>query len=450
MDGLTRRAVLRALPGVVAGSAGVSARSARASETDTAFDPTVHAFDFQNWSTTASRYPEHNHESITEEQVRRAIKGRWADAFEATVGVDPGRISDALFDAIARQVYVSANQFSATNGHCYGMIFAAQAYYEHPERIPFGRETASEFTHPAEPLDDPAEPIGEEIDLFQTIQILDPNAWLGRRAIARPDRIDVAREVETVLAVVDRFGTAGITLVDDDTRLSHQVLVYGYERSSSMIRLFVYDPNRPASWYAEGHTPTVDINHRGDTETMESYGRYRTVLYNRRDRQTAVAAGAPETISSETVPKATVEDTFRFVLFLVDSPAVQLATIGPEKRAISRDLSPFMNVDATEYHTMSYRYGAPTGEYRVAVTAAEETTYQLVAKAASTDGELLERTIDATIEEGEIHGYLATLPATGEGGSIERITGAVDWRHVAAGLGATAVGAGARLSRSLE
>ena len=166
----------------------------------------------------------------------------------------------ALIDLVARQLYVAVNQLSATNGHCYGMVFTAQRYYENPDSIPLGRESASRLAHPEKSTGGREPAVGSDIDHYQNKQFLSPYSWLGRRRAYGLGDIDYRAEVATITAAVGEYGTAGITVFNPNSLYSHQVLVYGYERDAEGITFRIYDPNVPAPDYARGGTRTLRVD----------------------------------------------------------------------------------------------------------------------------------------------------------------------------------------------
>ena len=445
----TRRAFLGAVaaPALVgvgrAGRAGWAASTARAG--DDAFRPSVHGFGFRNWSTAVPTFPEHVHESVAEEDVRRGVGREWRGALEGALALDASGLSSAVIDAIAKQVYVSLNQRSATNGHCYGMTFVAQRYFERPEEVPFGRATASELTHPAEPVEDPSvAPVGREVDYFQNRQFLDPYAWLGRRVMAYPAWIDYGAQLSVLRSVVEAYGTAGVTLLDTATGASHQILVHDVRDGPSGFSLAFYDPNRPAAEYENAPPARIDLDRTDDGYVVRPYGRgFDAFVYNRYDR--AIAARG-DTDPLEHVDGSAVHVRRRLTslaLFLVDSPAVHLAVLGPDGRPVRRDRSPFMDRRHTEYHSMRYRYGPPPGRYRVVLTGEAATEYALLVKVASPDGEVVATEVTDSIGAGEVHAYTATVPESGTSGTLERDRdGAVPhWLLGGAGIAVGAAGA---------
>lgn len=388
----------------------------------TSFDPAVHGFGFQNWSTSVPTYPEHDHDAVSEAQVRRTLRGRWTDALRRVLDLDVGATTDSALDVIAKQLYVSVNQRSATNGHCYGMVFAAQRYFEEPGAVPLDRERAREFTNPSDPLDDPGRaPVGEDIDHFQNTQFLDFRAWLGRRAVFRPRWIDYASQLEDLRAVIDEYGTAGVTLVNTETRSSHQVLLHGHRTRPASVTFDVYDPNLTARGYGPNRNrPTIRVDTDGEAPLVEPYGDlgYDAFVYNRYDRLIAAGAGDGPV---ERPPADLRDSLFPVGLFLTDAD-VALAVVDGDGRPLARTVSAFMDRRNTEYDRMRVRYGMAPGRYRVVVTGNDATDYTLSADVAGLEGELLSATVSSRVRAGEVHEYEAVVPASPDGeGSLERV-----------------------------
>jgi len=428
---------------------------------DEEFHPTVHGFGFRNWSTRDPVFTEHDHEAVDEGQVRRLLGRRWEGPARRALDVNVLQLPDALFDAIAKQLYVSVNQQSGTNGHCYGMVFAAQQYFEEPDSIPLDREVASEFDHPEAPVEDRATgPVAAEIDHYHITQFFDLHSWLGRRAILRPDWIDYERQLDRIAAVVDEFGTAGITVFNSQTRASHQVLVYDYSREPGATRLFVYDPNYRAGRYARPRSPEpIEVDTTGSEPTVRPYGKgYDGLVFNRRKRVAAARGASESEDRTEGSPLVgpTGEDVadqlFDLALFLVDSEGVSLTVVGPDDRPLLRDDATYLDRSRTEYGRMRYRYGFSPGRYEIKVVGEADADYALRALVADAEGTRLDARPSASISAGEVHRYTAEVPESGTG-SIERVTGesgGTSWfgsswrgRLGAVGVGAVATGVAA-------
>jgi hypothetical protein len=443
-NGVSRRDVLGRL--VALPAAGLAVGSAAATPTAEPFDPARHAFGFVNWATSDPVFPEHDHLAVSEAQIRRTIKRDWRQPLDNVLDLNVADVSDAFLDALALQVYVSANQLSATNGHCYGMSYVAQQYYEEPETVPLGRRFASEFTAPTDPVDDPdTEPVGAEIDLYQTSQVFDFRAWLGRRAMFRPEWIDYEAQLQNLIEVLDYFGTAGITVFNPTEGFSHQVLAYGYERVSGGVRILIYDPNIHARWYAGGDRRlTIDVD-LGEEVVVHPYKpspdiRYDEFIFNRYERTLASRKRPDPPAAIDRSPGELRNALGRVAVFTVDDPEVALSVVAPDGKPVQRDRARYMDRQRSSVHAVRYRYGAPAGRYRITVTGRAETDYTLETHAASFEGTLLDARETASIEPSEVHRYVADVPeATADGGALTLDGGDADRWLV--GVGGAAVGA---------
>ncbi|PSQ18867.1 hypothetical protein BRD00_03740 [Halobacteriales archaeon QS_8_69_26] len=92
------------------------------------------------------------------------------------------------------------------------MVLTAQEYFERPESIPVDGRVAAEIEHPTVPVDDPSAPVYRRIVESQAEQFLRFRAWLARRSMLRPERIDTAALLEDVRATVEESGTAPVSL----------------------------------------------------------------------------------------------------------------------------------------------------------------------------------------------------------------------------------------------
>lgn len=453
----TRRRILAAMAGVgVAGSgfgAGRALAGDHVEEHERRFQPTEDGFGFANWSTVDGG-PAPSVPTIGEGDVVATIREEWREPVREHLGLGVERLPSTLVSAIAKQIYTSLNQLSGTNGHCYGMVFAAQRYHEEPATIPLNRSRASQFVQPDEPIGQPdVHPVLDEIEHFHRRQFTDFYAWLGRRAAFRPRWIDYPEQLRDLTATVNAFGTAGITLVDTDDNAQHQVLVHDYEASPGLVTLEVYDPNVPASRYPDRRS-TVVLKVDGERPQMRPYGRgYDQFVFNRYDRIVRARAEERGPFDRLTVGPEDVRSTlFDLVLFLAASPTVSMVVVGPDGRALDRDLADFMDRSRSTYEAMRYRYGASPGTYRVVVLGEADGRYEIEAMAASIDGTLLEETIVDDLGVGEVHRYEVAVPETpGEAGDVERVADGASWSPwIAAAGGAAAAGAVALGHRTLR
>jgi hypothetical protein len=341
-DGSTRRsflaaasagAVVSVAPFVLGSGSGGGIR--RAGIADGPFDPVRHGFGFFNWRVSQGPYPGIVETGSTPD---REFSDRWEEPFQQAFDRPLTTLPDRLRESLARHAHEGLIEVTRTDGYCYGMVFAAQRYFERPETIPAGFERASEIVHPEAPLSSPETPVLDEIIAYHTSQYLDFYAWFGRYAIARPSLIDYAEQLRELTAVLDVYGTAGVTLVRGGSSRSHQVLVYDYERRSDGVTLDVYDPNYRAELYEERH-PTIEIDTTGDEPTVDSidFGSgYRHVVHNEYDRLIREGHEGGDRTPSIVATPDTMDRLFDAALFVEVEGPVRTAVADPDGRPLER------------------------------------------------------------------------------------------------------------------
>jgi hypothetical protein len=372
------------------------------------FDPVRHGFGFFNWRVSQGPYPGAVEAGSTPDH---GFSDRWEEPFERAFDHPLTALPDRLRESLSRHAHEGLIEVTRTDGYCYGMVFAAQRYFERPGTIPAGFERASEIGHPEAPLSSPETPVLDEIVAYHTAQYLDFYAWFGRYAIARPSLIDYAEQLRELTAVLDVYGTAGVTLVRGGSSRSHQVLVYGYDRRSDGVTLDVYDPNYRAALYEERH-PTIEIDTTGDEPTIDSidFGSgYRHVVHNEYDRLIREGhEGRDRTPSIVATPDA-MDRLFDAALFVEVEGPVRTAVTDPDGRPLDR---------TDGENALHYRYGADPGTHLLSVAGEAADEYAIDAYAGGYRGDLFEERREASIDAGEVHRYELTVDY---GGGLRRL-----------------------------
>lgn len=439
-----RRGFLRVLAGGIGGGTVVAGTTAGAVERNAEFDPVEHGFGFRNWSTATMPFEPPPVQEPTRPETRDRVSSGWRSPAARFLDLDFGAVPSALVNAIATQAWVALVQRSGTNGHCYGIALAAQNYYEQPEQIPLDRERSSEFLDPTEPIEDPREaPVYQDVVRLQASQFLQFRAWLGRRLMLFPNRIDYERQVDALQAMLDRYGTASISVFDGPTS-GHQVLAYNVEDVNREVEISVYDPNDRAERYANRRR-SVRLEHAGDGLTMQPYAdRYDEFVFNRFDRVAAVTDQESPLAFTDIDPETVVDSLFPMLVVTVDDPDVTVNVTGPNGRGARRLTSRFMDRTRGAIPRIRSRYGAESGTYQIGVVGQRDTEYELTAIAATPENRLLNQSVTGTIDAGEVRTYEATVSDGSESGTLDRTNPGQSWRPTALGIaGGAALGAGA-------
>lgn len=450
---LTRRGALRAC-GLVAtggiavgrGSAAVSGSAADAATANRRFVPSDHGFGFRNWGST-SRYFEEPAAPPTAE-VRALVRREWREEATTTLGIDTTGLPRGVTDALARQLRASVAQRAGTNGHCYGMTLAAQAYHRDPKSIPVDRPRAAGIEHPTEPLDSPEAPVYDEIVARQADQFLRFRSWIARLAILRPAWLDQAAVLRDVRGVVDATGSASV-VVFDDSLTAHQVLAHRVEPLDDGYRVHVYDPNRSAATHANS-PPSIRFARRGDDLVMQPYGEYTGMVYSRYDqieRTTGRDRAGP--LDHFTVDADAIRGgTFPIAQVAVDSDDVAVAVVGPDEgEPIGRLRGRHMDRGRGRFPRIRTCYGAVPGGYRIRLLANADTEYELRALIADEEDTRVDASRTGALTTGDVHEYSLTVATDGD--SALRRQSANDRRSTAFTAGViagSAAGVGATLA----
>jgi hypothetical protein len=359
------------------------------SKAERVFDPARHGFGFYNWRVYEGDYPE----------TDATMEDSWQASFERAFDRPIADLPDGLIEVLSRHVREGLLEAVRTNGYCYGMVFAAQKYFEHPEKIPAEFETASEITHPNAPRESGNTPILDEIREYHAAQYLDVYAWLGRYGLFNTALIDYEAQLADLCHAVDAFGTAGITVFTEDSVRSHQVLVYDYEQHADKTVLVVYDPNYTAEIY-EQFTYTIEIDTSGETPRPKpiEYGvTYDQFIYNEYDRE---IRNKRESAGPFREGHSLFDRLFDTTVFVTTDSSLETAVIGPSGRRLER---------MTGDDAIHYRYGASNGTYTISLTGQRAEEYTVDLYASSRHRTVLDETIEGSITPGETKRYELTI-----------------------------------------
>lgn len=321
------------------------------------FDPTVHGFGFRNWSGTTGTGADGEEFSyepaeLTLEEVREEITENWETA-----------LSSAQEAILTRIVYSWIGGNAATNGHCYGMVLAAEAYFREPDELPASVDSASEIPRPTDDYDD----VGDRIRRLQSAQLLrlEPY-WFGFLGL-RWGLADHDTSLAQLTDAIDATGTAGVSL--DGEANAHQVLAHDYERTVNVTRVKLYDPTFAAVEHDGDDGPWILSVEHDTGEVREMREGYDEFLYHdpEMDLQTAGAMiEGPERLL----------DTLSDAVFLGLSAGGALEIDVPEDVLVDRPGAEYADFEGATYADAAVVLDPPE-EFEVSVDGEEGETVEL-------------------------------------------------------------------------
>jgi hypothetical protein len=334
---------------------------------------------------------------VTEEEISRVLRRDWGNYLSQQNWLALSEVPNALREVIVKQLYVSINQGTATDGHCFGMVHAANEYFRNPDRVPTAVEDLSSVASPAAP-------IGDTVDFHHNRQILDPHTWGAWMLLYGGFELDYRTQLAAVRGAIDRGEVAGLALATWPRLEGHAVLAYGYRDQQEELILDVYDPNWPAEYY-QTHTEEIRFDTGGDRPQLVSPydGRYSRVVYVGSElRLPALVRTGAEVVARYLLGGIiTVLVTSSVSLRVVDSTGAELR----------RDTADHMSSLPTEYSNIRYRYGEPTGDYTIQVAGTAGTRYTLEIDGASRRGKVIDRQMTNTFDpETTTHEFRVTVP----------------------------------------
>ena len=388
-SGQARRQFLHLLAGGLVGS--TWSRSGSSTERGTrhsqsaepsqgeAFDPEIHGFAFPNWkgSTGIDADGEeftYEPEDVTLEAVQEAMEQSWTSTLET-----------AHQKFMERIVYSWIGGGVATNGHCYGMVFAADGYFQHPSDLPSTVDVASEIPRPTDEYDE----VGNRIRRLQSSQLLRAEPyWFGLLGL-RWGLADHRESLHQLTDAIDETGTAGIAL--DGEKNPHQVLAHGYEHDGDVTHVFIYDPRDES----HQHTDPEDVWLLSvDPETgdvLEIADGYETFLYHDPEMDRSM-------VDRQIGGLDRVRDRLSNALFLGLETAGELEIDLPEDVQIDRPAAEFAAPEMRSYADAVIVLDPPDSfEIGIAVDGADSYSVETL---GLRDGEIvLEDTVSGQLNE---------------------------------------------------
>lgn len=224
-----------------------------------AFAPRTDGFNFFNWGGDKCWDGAcHDHDAVSREEIKRILSDLW-----------PSSLGEEYLTGIVEFVYNELNSQAATNGHCFGMVFAAREYFRGTQTLPEGIDQTADLDRPAAPY----ESVGDMIDFHQSTQALDGSmtnsiheSILNGLRLLLPDRlIEEPVEREQLKKAIDDDGFAPIALGTSGRGMIHQILGYRYVEGVDRTTVYVYDPNSNATQYRRNQSAgfRLEIDHDG-------------------------------------------------------------------------------------------------------------------------------------------------------------------------------------------
>lgn len=364
---------------------------------DRRFEPTVHGFGFRNWGTASERHLSHDHDSISQEEIERVIHRDWGSYLSQQNWMALSDLPKALRETIVKQLYVSINQGSATDGHCFGMVNAAAEYFLNPDRIP------SQDRH-LDSIDAPIAEVGDTIDFHHNRQILDPHTWGAWMLLYGGFELEYEPQLSAIRGTIDRVGIAGLAVATWPRLKGHSVLAYDYRERRGELILEVYDPNWSAEAYQD-RTREIRFDTSGKRPRLASYydQQYSRVVYvGSKLRLPALVRTGADVLARYLLGG---------ILTVVVTSPVSLRVVDSMGTELRRDTADHTSSQPTEYSNIRYRYGKPSDEYTIHVSGTAGTQFTLEIDGASRRGSLIDREITDTFDqETTTREYRVTVP----------------------------------------
>ena len=414
----------------------------------TRFDPSVHGFGFANWASGDNTYPAHDHSSIALDEFSQLITESFIpDLQDGDVQI-PGYAAPLLVSLL----YPVINSGAATNGHCYGMVYASQEYYKSGVPVT-GVSTANEILTPG--VEDDA--VGDDIDFYQNTQYLDTDVLTPMLLLCvfdkSPDHYGAV--LDDIQNTIEDQGTAPLALSTSGEGGGHSVLAYDVTDSAAgQSKVHVYDPsspfdldkassvpqeydlwakrisvNNPSGILDFGYTTSITFDTTGADTTIES-------SYRGYDQILPLKDGGDVDNPIQTFGKYVTGSLFALIAdFLAGLITFEITLSSPDGEATTgstQETSPSAEVTVTdpsgeslfaleaesgvdrsdlEFDAFRYQTAADPGQYGVTIDAEDSVEYTIQAKGEIEDAGSIEATESGTVAPEEGQALLkATVP----------------------------------------
>ena len=412
------------------------------------FDPTVHGLGFENWASGDGDYPEHDHEQVTRDEVQTAVANSIVPTWQ-DVGAD--LLANQLFEAALVEVlYHQINTGSASDGHCYGMVFTARQYYDDPDSIPVsGVDRSAALTGPSPEGEDA---VGTDIDFYQNVQALESDS-VSAKTVLNGCSIDYTANLARITDAIDGRGTAPIGLgqsFDDDNDL-HQVLGYHYEEytkvtgsgeTKAVTDVYLYDPDRSADehWWRGNDDDeyladtTVTFDRSGSAVTVGSpysvFDRYLYLPDGDTIDDPVSSLGELLDVTIGACLTSTLSGIVSFAFSALTTSQQDVASAAGSDLTVevtdpNGDPIPVMDGPHTTYEYVEadafhYRFEAPPGDYDVELSAETEQDVTVRSRGTLRDGGSLDAEYTTTVSPDDPTELTAHVPADSSAvGTIE-------------------------------
>lgn len=191
-------------------------------------------------------------------------------------------------------------------------------------------------------------------------------------------------------------------------------------------------------------TRTIEFQATDEGYSMEPYGKYEWILFNRYDR----IEGATDRTTATPLDHVDLdagevrEAIFPMALVTVDTADVDLTVVAPDGGRFGRLKSEFMNRSRGPFQRLRSGYGVAAGEYRIYLKGHRPTSYEIDVRIAGPHGVRLSVTRTAQIKADETQVYAATVPETADGTETFEAIDSGDERSRRLSTVAVAVGSG--------